>query len=158
MQREIKKAVRETLKRVALQLAASELEYLLRLISGAHDADSHGHRELVIFRCREGASWALMLSHNPYLEPGHPGRLREMAQDLEAMAHYLGKGTRGGGLPERLAPIHLNKLRVVIMVLTSMVGRMKSAALEASDVTRRTVQEPAQDAAPGNQDSADQLD
>jgi hypothetical protein len=162
MQEEIKKATEDTIRRVAVRLAASEMDYLYHLVGGARDADAYGHRELVVFRCHEGSAWALMLSHNPHLEEGFSEQLRGMAQDLEAMAHYMGKAGKGGELPARLAAIHSGKLRAAITALTNMVGRMKHAALETSNATARAipraVQELSSDATQSDPGRPDRVD
>jgi len=126
----VKAVVRGTVRRVALQFAATELGTILRLATGVREADSQGRRELALYQCREASFATQALSHNPHLGDDPKEMLRGIAQDLHLIVQHMLRGTGPGGPLNPLSNYQANKLEKVINTLSDMHGRMRSLALE----------------------------
>ncbi|HKI37258.1 MAG TPA: hypothetical protein VKA46_35720 [Gemmataceae bacterium] len=126
----IRRATEETVRRVALQVAAAELGTILRLSTGVREANVQGQYELALYQCREAGSSAQSLSHNPHIDEGHSQALRDAALDLgKIVKHMVGQRSKHGKLAA-LTPYQARRLEAVITILADMNGRMQNAVLE----------------------------
>jgi hypothetical protein len=126
----IKSVVRGTVKRVALQIAATELGTILRLSTGVREADSQGQRELALYQCREASFAAQALSHNSHLAHDQRNTLREVAQDLHLIVQHMLRGRQQGATLNPLSDYQAGRLERTISKLSDMNGRLRSSALE----------------------------
>jgi hypothetical protein len=100
----VKAVVRGTVKRVALQLASTELGTILRLATGVRESDRQGQWELTLYQCREAGFAAQALSHNPHLGNDQRNTLREVAQDLHLIVQHMLRGRQPGAALNPLSP------------------------------------------------------
>jgi AraC-like DNA-binding protein len=117
-------------KRVALQMAATELGTILRLATGVREADSQGQRELALYQCREASFAAQALSHNSHLADDQRSTLREVAQDLHLIVQHMLRGRQQGAALNPLSDYQAGRLERTISKLSDMNGRILSSALE----------------------------
>jgi hypothetical protein len=127
----IRKATREAVSKIGLQLLVVETAVLLRLITEARDASREGLWQRAIDRCQQARLIAVPLAHNPHLRAPEPANLRRVASDLEIVVRYIERERLPAGSPPSNLPEPKRRaLDGMVALVGDIQGRLQGASME----------------------------
>jgi hypothetical protein len=128
----IRQVAKETVKRVAIQLAAADVGNLLRLVTDAREAGRSAAWARAIDRCQDARLIAIPMIESPFLTGEEKTALRRASEDLRIMIQYLENNRLPpGSSPANLPDAKKRVLDRMVAAFGGIKGRLLHLALEA---------------------------